>query len=110
MASADVRCPCGEFAKRQGIIHFAFPEPQKLRYNLQLKACSFPKRDTDRTDVIVVSSKIAKPSEHSTHIFVMLDTCQGQTILFIVDFAVPIGLRLNIFWLAIKSYRIYWVH
>ncbi len=33
----------------------------------------------------------------------MLDTCQGQTILFIVDFAVPIGVRLNIFWLAKKS-------
>ena len=25
MAGADVRNPCGEFAKRQGIIHFACP-------------------------------------------------------------------------------------
>ncbi len=30
MADADVRCPCGEFAKRQGIIHFAFAESRKL--------------------------------------------------------------------------------
>ncbi len=34
MASADVRSPCGEFAKRQGIIHFAFAKPRKLNYKL----------------------------------------------------------------------------
>ncbi len=34
MASADVRNPCGEFAMRQGIIHFAFGEARKLRYSL----------------------------------------------------------------------------
>ena len=28
MTSADVRSPCGEFAKRQGIIHFAFANPE----------------------------------------------------------------------------------
>ncbi len=32
MASADVRSPCGEFAKRQGIIHFAYAEYRKLCY------------------------------------------------------------------------------
>ena len=31
MPDADVRSPCGEFAKRQGIIHFVFAEPRKLR-------------------------------------------------------------------------------
>jgi hypothetical protein len=36
MASADVRSPYGEFAKRQGIIHFAFSEPRKLSYCLLL--------------------------------------------------------------------------
>ena len=30
MASVDVRSPCGEFAKRQGIIHFAFAKLRKL--------------------------------------------------------------------------------
>ena len=34
MTSADVRSPCGEFAKRQGIIHFVFAEPRKLNYRL----------------------------------------------------------------------------
>jgi hypothetical protein len=29
MAGADVRGPCGEFAKRQGIIDFAFAELQQ---------------------------------------------------------------------------------
>ncbi|RLB99568.1 MAG: hypothetical protein DRH90_20260 [Deltaproteobacteria bacterium] len=32
MASADVRSPCGKFAKRQGIIHFVFAEPKKLTF------------------------------------------------------------------------------
>ena len=32
MAGGDVRSPCGEFAKRQGIIHFAVPESRKLSY------------------------------------------------------------------------------
>jgi hypothetical protein len=36
MASADVRSPYGEFAKRQGIIHFAFSESRKLSYSLYL--------------------------------------------------------------------------
>jgi len=31
------------------------------------------------------------------------DACQGQTPLFIVDLAVPIGVRLNIFWLGKKN-------
>ena len=38
MTGADVRSPCGQFAKRQGIIHFVFAEPRILSYNLQLKA------------------------------------------------------------------------
>ena len=32
MAGADVRSPYGEFAKRQGIIHFAFFESRKLSH------------------------------------------------------------------------------
>ena len=35
MAGADVRSPCGEFAKRQGIIHVAFPKCRKLSYSSQ---------------------------------------------------------------------------
>jgi hypothetical protein len=38
MASADVRSPCGEFAKCQGIIHFAFSDSRKLRYSLSIKS------------------------------------------------------------------------
>ena len=34
MAGADVRSPCGEFAKCQGIIHFAFAESRKLSSKL----------------------------------------------------------------------------
>ena len=44
MAGADVRSPYGEFAKRQGIIHFAFAETRKLSYtrsrlDFTLSAC-----------------------------------------------------------------------
>ena len=34
MVSADVRSPCGEFTKRQWIIHFAFIEARKLNCKL----------------------------------------------------------------------------
>ena len=42
MASADVRRPCGEFAKRQGIIYFALAEHRKLNYSLWLTITVVP--------------------------------------------------------------------